>query len=89
MAQTCKHGTRPDGMGCLECASEAGVLLAEQIRTFPEREADLKARIQAWAASPDGQKKLAEALDAAATEAARLGRVQRMKPEDWNIRITI
>jgi len=73
MAQSCKHGTRADGVGCLKCAAEYGESLAEQIRT--------------WAASPEGKKALEEALEAAATEAARLNRVQRMKPEDWSVRV--
>jgi len=89
MAQTCKHGTRPDGVGCFQCAHVAGQQLAEQIRAFPQRQADFKERIREWAASPEGQRKLEEAVEAAATEAARLGRIQRMKPEDWNFRITI
>lgn len=87
MAKSCKHGTRADGVGCLKCAAEYGVSLAEQIRTFPQRRDEFKEKLKSWVASPEGRKALEEALEAAATEAARLNRVQRMKPEDWSFRV--
>ena len=50
---------------------------------------DLVERLKVWAASPEGQQALTNAVQQTNATSKWLEEVQRMRPKDWEFQVTI